>query len=556
MQHRVHRGATFNISGQCPGRAGIAADGMRLSQNEDVLRLIDAVCESFTACAGTPLRFHRAPVTAQCRLAHGTWKTTISVDKRTLGVLELGQTSADAAAGLPIDLQTRRLAQHFAGLLRQNLRVNRELTARTTDFATLLDAIGATRSEMDPQQAFARLIDAAIALAGFHSAAFFLLNADMMTLQLRLFRGRHTRGELPLQRELQLSPPDMTALRGESAVVRRRGSMHAARWLPPSAATGCCIGIASGAGPIGTLWLFDRRDRSIDAGELRILEPIAVNIANVFERLLLARESRNQQRLQTELRLASREMRFRDEHESFASGRLEVAVHRGTLSELGGDLIELIPVDEHRTVLAIGDATGHGVPAAVVISAVRGCIRGVVVNNFADVENPDLVLQQVNAAFCGMANHGFYATLFLAVIDTRAMTVRFANAGHPRPLFFQEMESSRLDAAGLLLGFTSDIEYTASQVAVKPGDVFVGFSDGIVEAGASRNMFQTEGIEASVTQENRRSATDLMNAILRRVDEHSGGCAEDDQSLVVVRFGSRDERPPADVHALSLPAAT
>ena len=500
----------------------------RLAEATDAVRLINTMCEAFTGAVGTEMRFHKAP-TPQSSDSE-SWHREIKWQKRTLGSLEIADSE-------DLNEFEESLAEILVSLTNRNLRTQHELECRGADFATLLSVIGTGHSTVKPEVALVQLMDAAIATTGFFTAAFFLMSPDMQTLRLRLLAGRSQLGVPERNRLLAHTVADTEAIRTGSTVVRRGLTPEAETWLPRSAATGCCVSVKSGTGPIGTLWLFDRRARSVSKDEIRILENISLHMSAVFERLIHEHDSQDQRRIQAELETATRELCFLGEHEQFQSNGLDVAINRTTHSELGGDLLELIQVDENRTVLAIGDATGHGIAAAMAISAVRGCIRTIVTDESTDVLDPASILERINRAYCGIANPSFFSTLFLVSIDTSTMTMHYANAGNPPPLFCGNSDSFRLDARGLPLGVTDNAEYQGASVSFALGDVLIGFSDGILEAGCSRNsLFRVDGIEACVTAETRGSAVNLLTAIRGSVNAHSLGMTEDDQSLVVVRF--------------------
>jgi sigma-B regulation protein RsbU (phosphoserine phosphatase) len=197
----------------------------------------------------------------------------------------------------------------------------------------------------------------------------------------------------------------------------------------------------------------------------------------------------------------------------------------------------VIPIED-QVVFAVGDATGHSIPAAMIMSTIRGSLRTLLTNGLCDVERPDTILRQINAAYSEYAAIGFYMSMVVGVINTRTRTLRFSNAGHPLPILFRNDECHTHPSHGLLLGIDADAEYGMTAVTMKPNDLLVMYTDGITEAmDADGAMFESAGLIRAVGDAGFSSADATLENIIARFEAHAAGVYQDDHSLFVLRAG-------------------
>jgi sigma-B regulation protein RsbU (phosphoserine phosphatase) len=207
---------------------------------------------------------------------------------------------------------------------------------------------------------------------------------------------------------------------------------------------------------------------------------------------------------------------------------------------LGGDLCELIPLNETRTLLAIGDASGDSVPAAMVMSAVRGAMRALSSAD-ASEENPtEKMMAQINHTLHQITPPHQFMSLLIGIFDREKITFLYTNAGHPAPIVVRGKETFTLDSHGMLLGVLDKSEYTHSLLQLENEDILIAFSDGISEAMSDRkSMFHQDGIAASIMPPGDRTAYELLQAIWSKMELHIKGSNNgDDRTLLVLRMPS------------------
>ncbi|MCH7909723.1 MAG: serine/threonine-protein phosphatase [Candidatus Hydrogenedentes bacterium] len=214
------------------------------------------------------------------------------------------------------------------------------------------------------------------------------------------------------------------------------------------------------------------------------------------------------------------------------------AALRNSRFELGGDLCELIPVDTHRTVVAVGDASGDSVPAAMVMSAVRGALRTLLVETPDHLEKTEIVVQKLNKALNGITLAHQFMSLIYGVLDTKDNTFTYTNAGHPIPMLFHDSRVSRLESHGLILGVSAEAVYKHSVIQMSANDVLILFSDGVSEAmNGKRIMFGQDGIVDAAENHTGESAKEILDAIRSKLELHlANGSEADDRTLLVVKM--------------------
>ncbi len=146
---------------------------------------------------------------------------------------------------------------------------------------------------------------------------------------------------------------------------------------------------------------------------------------------------------------------------------------------LGGDCYDFQPLSHHRLALAIGDASGKSLAAAMMIASVQSSLR-----TAAWFAGDDLagVLCAVNSQVHASSLSGQYATLFYGVFDGVTRTLRYVNAGHNPPIVIRQDRSViQLDTGGVPVGIFPHSIYQEGVVQLRPGDLIVGYTDGVTE---------------------------------------------------------------------------
>jgi serine phosphatase RsbU (regulator of sigma subunit) len=148
--------------------------------------------------------------------------------------------------------------------------------------------------------------------------------------------------------------------------------------------------------------------------------------------------------------------------------------------EVGGDFYDFHLLSEGRLGVVVGDATGKGVPAALVMSTTCGMLQ--LAAQGSDSFSPGEVLSRVNETLFARIPANMFVTCFYAILDPNSASLRYANAGHDLPYLHRNGEAEELRARGMPLGLMPGMGYEEKEVILQAGEAVLYYSDGLVEA--------------------------------------------------------------------------
>jgi sigma-B regulation protein RsbU (phosphoserine phosphatase) len=285
---------------------------------------------------------------------------------------------------------------------------------------------------------------------------------------------------------------------------------------------------------IGVLDLEHTRRGYFTEDHKRTLTTLAAQIAIAIENARLYEQiAKQEKRLERDLALA-RELQVRLLPQSPPKlSNLEVHAKFVPARAIGGDLYDFLPYSLSRLGIVIGDVSGKGAPAAIYAALVSGILR-----SHAPVEpGPAEMLSAVNFSLSERRIDAQFVSLIYAVWDDQQRKLQVANSGLPRPFYCHDGKIEIIEATGLPLGLFDEADYDEFSFKAKPGDMFVFFSDGILDArnrhGDSFGRHRTEEI---VTACSTKSADCVVNNLFKAVTEHAAGVETfDDQTVVAIK---------------------
>jgi sigma-B regulation protein RsbU (phosphoserine phosphatase) len=219
---------------------------------------------------------------------------------------------------------------------------------------------------------------------------------------------------------------------------------------------------------------------------------------------------------------------------------VDVAWHFDPATELGGDVFEFLAPEANTLVVAVGDVSGKGVPAALYGTFVGEVIRGRTFRRRFTPErgSPAAVLDSINRIMHERQLEEYYCTLCYAVFDLKRRNVTMSNSGLPFPIRATGDSIAQIDLPGLPLGSFGSSTYDEVTFDLNADDLFVFCSDGIFETwNAAGEEFGAEGIIKAVTENRDKPAKEIVSAIFGAMQAFRGVEEQtDDQTVVVVRI--------------------
>jgi sigma-B regulation protein RsbU (phosphoserine phosphatase) len=288
--------------------------------------------------------------------------------------------------------------------------------------------------------------------------------------------------------------------------------------------------------------VFDLESPELDAftkRDVEILSLLASQAAVAIENArLYADISANEARLEKELRFAKRvQAALLPTQLPKRLKGVDVAAEFASARELGGDFHDFLVPESHTLIVALGDVSGKGVPAALYSVFASELVRGRTFRRryLPEKSSPGAVLSSINTILHERQLESYYCTLCYALFDLKRRTVTLANSGLPYPVHASAQGVRQIELPGVPLGSFFGITYDEVSRPLEPGDVFVFSSDGVTEAmNSSGDEFTAPRLIEVIERNRQASARDIVHAISLAVQEHRAGAPPNDDMTIVV----------------------
>jgi serine phosphatase RsbU (regulator of sigma subunit) len=212
----------------------------------------------------------------------------------------------------------------------------------------------------------------------------------------------------------------------------------------------------------------------------------------------------------------------------------EISPYYQPAREVGGDFYDFVPLADGRVSLVIGDVSGKGVPAAVLMASTQSVLRTLAQRGDP---SPSRVLSEANEVLCTYIPANMFVTCFYAILEPQSGRLSYANAGHNLPCCHGEHAARELEARGMPLGLMPGMSYEEKETILGPEQGVLFYTDGLVEAHNPKGeMFGTprlRGLLNEGSEAGRSLSSTLMEELERFTRE--GWEQEDDITLLTLR---------------------
>jgi sigma-B regulation protein RsbU (phosphoserine phosphatase) len=286
---------------------------------------------------------------------------------------------------------------------------------------------------------------------------------------------------------------------------------------------------------IGLISVFNKKaEPGFNNDDQRLLSIIGSQSAQVIENARLLKEEQALLKVQQELRLAYDIQTNLLPKESPGIEGYDISGKSIPAKEVGGDYFDFIPIDSHRIAFCLGDISGKGMPAALLMSNLQAAVRGQSLVNTTAAE----CVACCNTMLFHNTPPEKFSTFFFGILDTQTHQMTYVNAGHDFPFLFSAGQEPRLLKEGdIVLGIMETFPFKEQQIAFEPGDIFVLYSDGITEAICKDGTeFGETGLAPVIAGNMNASAGELTDKIIEAVNRHTGDCVQyDDMTLLIIK---------------------
>jgi serine phosphatase RsbU (regulator of sigma subunit) len=368
----------------------------------------------------------------------------------------------------------------------------------------------------------------------------FLFLKEGDDLNCKIARGVNE-AALPAASQVQLSRSITNKVLSEGASVLTSDAMSDPRFQSQHSVvlsqirSVMAVPLASGEETFGMIYVDNPFNNRFQEEDLKVLTTIASVASIKIENERLLDERLEKRRMEEELKVASEiQMRL----QPFAPPRLEGWDMTGVsfpCREIGGDYYDFIQRKrDNRLVVAVGDVSGKGTGAALLMSSLHAAVRAQSQARSTISE----VMGEINQYIFENSPPNKFLTLFYAELDPETGTLAYSNGGHNPPMMVrQNGDVERLDTGGLPIGMMQGVAYEQAIVTFEPGDVLVIYSDGITESVNEREEeFEEERLIEVVKNNTGRSASGIRDRIDEALSRFVGTTAPvDDMTLMIIK---------------------
>ncbi len=268
--------------------------------------------------------------------------------------------------------------------------------------------------------------------------------------------------------------------------------------------------------------------------DLTLLRTLANQFVIAYKNSRLYQESLERQKIEEEL-LVARQIQIGLLPKSFPKGKaFELSAYTQPAHQVGGDYYDFLEKEDGSLGIAIADASGKGVPAALMVSLLHASLRAVIKNRL----EPSEIISSINQLITSSVSSGRFATMFYGEFNPFTRKLNYCNAGHNYPIIIRKDQKIEfLQTGGLILGAFPEATYKREEIFLEPEDLAFFYSDGLTENFNERQEMFGEDRLLELLLENRKlSPEKLKELIIKQVESFASGISlYDDFTMVILK---------------------
>ncbi len=286
---------------------------------------------------------------------------------------------------------------------------------------------------------------------------------------------------------------------------------------------------------IGILAIFNKKDKTdFTQDDQRLLSIIAAQSGQILENARLYETEKSLTTMQEQVKLASKIQTDLLPKKAPEVPGYEIAGKSIPAQLVGGDYFDFIPMNDHKMAVCLGDVSGKGLPASLLMANTQATLRGQTLLASSAKE----CIERSNTLLYLSTSDEKFVTLFYGILDIKRNELRFCNAGHDNPYLLSEgKEPRRLKTGGIVLSVMETFPYEEEIVTMEPGDMLIIYSDGIPEAmNANQELYSDARLGELLGGCRTLSAMEVIDKVVAAAKAHAGNWPQsDDMTMLVVK---------------------
>ena len=292
-----------------------------------------------------------------------------------------------------------------------------------------------------------------------------------------------------------------------------------------------CVALRSKGRAIGTIRAYTDQPHEFTEDQQRLLQAIANQAAAAIENSTLYEEALRARSMDAELAAAAQIQRHLIPARDPVIPGFEIASRYVPFGIVGGDLYDLVPIQNQHLGIVIADVAGKGVPAAILMAATRAVLRG----SIETVYSARDIIAKTNHLLCRDIAEEQFITLFYGALDTVNRRLTYCNAGHAAPILFRGAEHCELVEGGLVLGVEPRAVYEERQFFLRKGDVIVFYTDGLTETmNPESETFDRARLADAISGHLAEPAAEILDRVWHAVRDFARGTPPRDDFTIIV----------------------
>lgn len=416
----------------------------------------------------------------------------------------------------------------------ENAQIHRDIKRKSLESALLLEIIQNITATLHLEEVLRSIVNNLSKLVSFDAAAIFLLNETQGTLQQTVATGYEASSREIVSLKINQGISGWVIRNKKSIIipdVSQNPNYYAAR---PQTNAQITVPIINRGDAIGALVLESDEIDHFSHADLQLMELFSGMAAIAIRNARLYEDSLKKKRLESDLLDASTVQKALLPRRVPAIKGLNIEVLSIPSQIVGGDLYDVFRLRTQQQGIAIGDVSGKGAPAAILMAVAYAGFKSLL----KEINPVVTVIAKLNNFLVEATSTGHYVTFFYGVLDYRKRRFVYCNAGHNPPILIRKDRSIHyLKEGGVVLGFLANQQYTQAVLELDKGDYLCFYTDGITEIQNSREEeFGEERLVRLLQKNYGKTPKEIRLAIVEEITQFAKSIEyQDDVTLLIVQ---------------------